>query len=197
MYDDLADDDTEVVFRDVVFLMLAAFVAIVILLLAHINPPTKTETTDKNPGNLMIEIRWPDDIDVDVDLWVMSPGDKPVGYKRKNGKVFDLLRDDLGRSSDITKLNYEFAYSRGAPEGEYVINVHMYNRKNHPDPVDIYVSVAIDSPITRKIVKILDKPVVLSKQSEELTVSRFRLDDKARLITGSINDLPMKLRGVQ
>lgn len=196
MYDDLTDD-SETVFRDVITLLMAGFMVIVFILLPHINPPTKTETTDKNPGNIMIEIRWPDDIDVDVDLWVKSPGDSPVGYKRKNGKVFDLLRDDLGRSVDITRLNYEFAYSRGAPAGEYVVNVHMYNNKNHLQPVDIAVAVSISDQSTKKITKILNKPVTLSKQGEELTVARFSLDDKSMLIHGSINDLPMKLRGVQ
>jgi hypothetical protein len=58
-----------------------------------------------------------DKLDADVDLWVEAPGDRPVGYSNKSGQIFSLLRDDLGKSQDITDFNYEIAYSRGMPAG--------------------------------------------------------------------------------
>jgi hypothetical protein len=70
----------------------------------------------------------------------------PVGYSNKSGKVFDLLRDDLGMAQDMTDSNHEVAYSRGAPAGEYVVNVHMYRGVNvtYPIPVKVIVMVKRD-----------------------------------------------------
>ncbi len=98
---DPASDDDGTVFRDVIMLALLGFVTIVILLLPHINPPTKDKITALPPGNIVVEVRWPDKIDADVDLWVQAPGDRPVGYSNRGGQVFNLLRDDLGHSGDL------------------------------------------------------------------------------------------------
>ena len=68
------DDAAATVFRDVVLLALAGFVAIVLLLLPHINPPgTAADSTDEPPGNVIVELFWDDDRDVDLDLWVAIP----------------------------------------------------------------------------------------------------------------------------
>ena len=65
-------DSTSTVFRDIIFLALAGFVAVVILLLPHINPPKNDEQKDiPPPGNMMVEMFWTDDYDIDVDLWVI------------------------------------------------------------------------------------------------------------------------------
>jgi hypothetical protein len=101
------EDAADTVFRDVVMLALAGFVVLVIMLLPHLNPPgAKTADDTTPPGNVIVEVRWPDEIDADVDLWVQAPGDIPVGYSNKGGAVFNLLRDDLGKRADVTGLNY-------------------------------------------------------------------------------------------
>jgi hypothetical protein len=98
-----------------------------VLMMTVVNPPNNASETDniQAPGNVIIEAQWADKLDADVDLWVQAPGNVPVGYSNKSGEVFNLLRDDLGKVHDITDLNYEVAYSRGTPGGEYVVNVHM------------------------------------------------------------------------
>jgi hypothetical protein len=113
--DSLDADSSDTVFRDVIMLALAGFVAIVILLLPHINPPGKEVKTATPPANVIVEIRWPETLYTDVDLWVQGPKDKPVGYSNQGGLIFNLLRDDLGHRDDISKVNYEVAYSRGRP----------------------------------------------------------------------------------
>jgi hypothetical protein len=159
----LDEDDGGTVFRDVIMLALAGFVAMVILLLPHLNPPGQAaEQTTEPPGNVIVELRWPDELDSDVDLWVEAPGDTPVGYSNKGGAIFNLLRDDLGKRADATGLNYEVSYSRGIPEGEYTVNVHLYRNAANvfPIPVTVVTSVktspkesarqpAADSPDTR------------------------------------------------
>jgi len=192
---DLFDEDSgTTVFRDVIMLALAGFVTLVMLLLPHINPEAKAEDTDQAPGNMIVELRWPDELNVDVDLWVEAPGDKAVGYTRKGGKVFDLLRDDLGASTDLTGLNYEFAYSRGAPSGDYTVNVHLYRNKPRVYPVPVTVSVSLKTPTSRTTRQILATELELTTINQEQTVFRFSLDDKSELVTGSVHDLPKKIR---
>ncbi|MFK7853139.1 MAG: hypothetical protein AB8B79_03455 [Granulosicoccus sp.] len=184
-------------FRDVIMLALAGFVTLVMLLLPHIHPEAVATDTAQAPGNMIVELRWPDDVDADIDLWVQAPGDVPVGYSNKGGKVFDLLRDDLGLNADITGLNYEFAYSRGAPAGEYAVNVHYYRNKSGKSSIPISVSASIKNPTDISTKQIVAKQSELFKQGEEATIFRFKLNEKGRLVTGSVHDLPKKLRGAK
>ena len=185
----------DTVFRDVIFLALAGFVAVVIMLLPHLNPPAKAESEVASPGNVIVEIRWPDQLNADVDLWVQAPGDVPVGYSNKGGRVFNLLRDDLGNQADATKLNYEMSYSRGIPNGEYTVNLHFYRNRSDqwPMPVDVVVSVKPD--VVSSARQILKTSIKLKTEGEEVTAFRFALDEKGELQSGSVHDLPKPLRG--
>lgn len=192
---DLFDEESgTTVFRDIIMLALAGFVTLVMLLLPHIHPEAVAEDTDQAPGNMIIELRWPDELNADVDLWVQAPGDKPVGYLHKGGQVFDLLRDDLGKGSDLTALNYEFAYSRGAPAGEYIINVHLYRNKDNVFPVPATVAVSLKTAGSRAAKEILASNISLNRAGQETTVFRFKLDEDSKFIANSVHDLPKPLR---
>lgn len=192
---DLFDEEsTSTLFRDVIMLALAGFVTLVMLLLPHVNPKAVAEESSKSPGNLTVELRWPDDINADVDLWVEAPGDVPVGYSNKGGQIFNLLRDDLGDTADLTGLNYEFTYSRGVPEGEYAINVHLYRNPTGVYPIPATVVVSLKRPGFKSAKQILVSKLELTHQGEESTVFRFNLDQKANLVAGSVHNLPKKLR---
>lgn len=194
----LGDDDTGTVFRDTIMLALAGFVAIVILVLPFINPEAKqTEDGDRAPGNVVIEIQWPDGLDADVDLWVQAPGDKPVGYSNKGGDSFNLLRDDLGKISDVTDLNYEIAYSRGIAAGEYTVNVHMYRSGGATFPVAVKVVASVKSAPDESTRQLLTTTVLLRKENEEITAFRFRLDGDGNLQRGSVHSLQKPLRSAK
>ncbi len=190
----LEEDDSDTVFRDVIFLALAGFIAIVILLLPHLNPPAKAEDEAPSPGNVIVEIRWPDDFNTDVDLWVEAPGDVPVGYSNKGGKIFNLLRDDLGLHADFSGLNYEVSYSRGVPEGDYTVNLHLYRDLSGRLPVPVTVVVSIKKSPDQAAKQVLATQMVLKNEGEELTAFRFKLDHLGRVVRGSVHDLPKALR---
>lgn len=186
--DYLDDDSTGTVFRDVILLALIGFVAMVIMLLPHISPKKKETEDHKAPGNLIVEMHWPSDIPYDVDLWVKAPKEVPVGFWNQGAKIFNLLRDDLGAEGDATEENYEVSYSRGIPPGEYVANVHMYGRLKPGQSVPVKVVISVKQPglDTRQI---LQTTVQLERHNQEETAFRFRLDNDADLVPGSVSTL--------
>ncbi len=193
--DHFDEDDAGTVFRDVITLALCGFVAVVILLLPHINPKAEQAAAGvTSPGNVMIEVRWPDHLDADVDLWVQAPGDVPVGYSNKSGVIFNLLRDDLGRNADPTKLNYEVAYSRGIPPGEYAVNLHFYRNKSKVSPVPVTVVTSVKRPDGENARQVLSTTVNLDREGVETTVYRFKLSEDGELQSGTVHSLPVPLR---
>ena len=194
-FDPFEEDASGTVFRDVVMLALVGFVAIVVMLLPHLNPPgAKTADNMTPPGNVIVEIRWPDEIDADVALGVQAPGDVPVGYSNKGGAVFNLLRDDLGNRVDVTGLNYETSYSRGIQPGEYTVNLHLYRNPSgvFPVPVTVVTSVKRNAKDTAR--QLLASDVLLVGEGEEVTVYRFDLSEEGNLLAGSVHSLHKALR---
>ena len=194
--DPFEDEDAGgTVFRDVIMLGLAGFVAMVVLLLPHIHPPgAKAELNAEPPGNVMVEVRWPDEIDADVDLWVQAPGDVPVGYSNKGGAVFNLLRDDLGRRADATGLNYETSYSRGIVPGEYTVNLHLYRNASKTYPLPVTVVASVKPEVDASARQLLASKVLLTREGEEVTVYRFRLTETGDLVADSVHSLQKDLR---
>jgi hypothetical protein len=189
------DHDNGTVFRDVITLALCGFVAIVVLLLPHLNPPAQANVVESiaAPGNVIVEIRWPEGHDADVDLWVQAPGDVPVGYSNKGGAIFNLLRDDLGRVGDPTNQNYEISFSRGLPPGEYTANAHLY-RNPSGRPVEVTMAVSSKANAQSSARPLLSTKLTLRREGEELTGFRFTLDENGRLQTGSVHNLHKPLR---
>src|ERR671918_1938201 len=193
--DPFEDDAGGTVFRDVVMLALVGFVALVIMLLPHLNPPgAKTADDTTPPGNVIVEVRWPDEIDADVDLWVEAPGDVPVGYSNKGGATFNLLRDDLGKRADATGLNYEVSYSRGIPAGEYTVNVHLYRNASNVFPIQVTVVASVKRSPKESARQLLASKIELIREGEEVTVYRFRLSEDGSLVPGSVHSLQRNLR---
>ena len=176
---------------DVLANALLGFVCLVILILPHLNPPT-AQADSHPPGNVIVEIRWPDGVDADVDLWVQAPGDVPVGYSNKGGRVFNLLRDDLGAGQAHDATNYEVTYSRGVPAGEWVVTVHAYSTRV-PYPVEVEVVVSVKRNPVDSAVKLFTRKVVLLRDGQELTVARFKLNEQGGMV-GEPHDLPKMLR---
>lgn len=192
--DFIDDDQTDTVFRDLIMLTLAGFVVMVFLLLPHINPKAQASGEIKSPGNLIVEARWADGIDTDVDLWVQAPSDLPVGYSNQSASLFNLLRDDLGQVNDTSTLNYEVAYSRGIPEGKYAVNLHLYSNRSNEFPVNVEVTVSLKPSPHESARKLLTRTIELNSRGSETTVFRFEVNDKAKLIKESVHDMPIELR---
>lgn len=190
--DEFDEDTTGTVFRDVLMLALIGFVAMVIVILPHITESKQKEEEHRSPGNIVVEIHWPNDLPVDVDLWVQGPNDVPVGFFNENSELFNLLRDDLGSEGDATELNYEVSYSRGIKAGEYIVNVHMYG----PVPSGLVVPVTVVVSVRQKydtLRQILKTSIDLERRNQEETAFRFTLTENGDLIPGSVTTLRRRL----
>ena len=186
---------SDTVFRDFTLLMVLGFVAMVIWLLPHVNPPA-SQSDAEPPGNVIIAITWPEG-DTDIDLWVTGPGEMaPVGYSNKGGVLFNLLRDDLGRLPDATALNYENAYSRGVVKGEYIVNVHCYRCAVVPQQVDVEASIN-DGTSGKGSRMIATTSLQLAANGQERTALRFRLDAAGKLVADSLNSVFRPLRSAK
>ena len=190
--EDFEEESSGTIFRDVIMLALIGFVAMVVMLLPHLRKSEVEAQDHKAPGNVIVELHWPNELAVDVDLWVMGPNSTPVGFWNLGNRVFNLLRDDLGIEGDATNLNYEVAYSRGIHAGEYIVNVHMYG----PVPPGVIVPATIVVSVRRELEQtqqILKTKVDLKRRNQEETAFRFRLTGKGELVQDSVTTLRRRL----
>ena len=171
--------------QDVYLAMLIGLVGIIMSLLAYINPAAEADPVEQ-PGQLVATAVWPAG-SIDVDLWLSSPQDEAVGFSNKSGKVWALLRDDLGTANDPTPMNVEFASTRGLPDGEYAINVRCYGCAGKvPVTVNVEVRLAEGGLVWRG-------PVELVRDKDEKTAIRFRVAD-GKIVPGSESHVFKQMR---
>lgn len=182
-----------------------AFMILALMSLPFVQPVQKKDEAKKeevkSAGDMMVEIHWTDKVDIDIDLWGKAPDDeRPVGYSNRAGKIFNLLRDDLGKSSDSTDRNFEMLYARGLPSGEYVINLHYYKNKEGPTPevpVEVIISAKSggnDMYGGGSMRPIITRKAILREEGEEITVVRFTIKEDGELDQSSVNDFFEELR---
>ena len=159
-------------FRDLLFALVAVF--FLFFLVPH-KPDEATESLGEiSPqGELIIEITWPP-VDVDIDTWVQSPGENPVGYSNKGSRNCNLLRDDLGTSPriDPLPLNFERAICRKLTPGEWLVGVHYYGASEYVN------NIKVDAVIKRfdkrdSAMVVVSKTVFLEYNGSEATILHF------------------------
>lgn len=151
----------------------------------NIDPP--------NQGVLRVELFWADDQNIDLDLWVKGPVGTAVGYSNLGGPLWNLLRDDLGTTADVSGRNMEIAYTRGIWDGEYIVNAHLYNLKSGKLPVPIRVVVAFKPDEKTPSQELFFTNQELRASGHELTLFRFFVKD-GKVDTASLSSLQKKIR---
>tara|TARA_Y100000296_G_C5162906_1_gene252885 strand:+ start:1043 stop:1591 length:549 start_codon:yes stop_codon:yes gene_type:complete len=157
-----------------------------ILALLLINPVTKQSEVERK-AEYIIVLEWDKESTDDVDLWVQNPLKKHVAFKNKVVGLMHLDKDDLGSVNDtvvlpdgtkqVILLNREVVTLRGWHEGEYIINIHMYNKRT-----------TVPTNVTVQMIKInpyqilFEENVVLSTKGEEITIRRITLDRLGNII---------------
>jgi len=185
-----------IAFLDVIFNLFLGFVVLFILALIHINPPVKQENIKKK-AEVLIILEWPKNSSHDVDLWIKDPHDEVVWWEEQEIPGVFLARDDLGQINDTiympdgTKkfilLNQEVLSIRTLVPGEYVVNIHMYNKRTSSETEK-------EVPITTELIKvnpykILDKRnQILKFTNDEITAFRFTVTEDGKI--GNISYIP-------
>lgn len=163
------------------------------MVLLMVNPKAEESKEIINPpGNIIVTATWPEG-ESDVDLWIKGPTDEvPVGYSNKNSTLFDLLRDDLGEESDGSLgINYENAYAKGMPDGEYIVNIHAFGVKVFP--LGVSVEIAVRPTYNRPTQVVALEKVRITYPGQEITIIRFKVKD-GHVDLGSIHKTPIQLR---
>lgn len=187
-------------FRDLTSAIIGLLLVLIALLMIHVNTAAKATNaeTERSSGSLRVEIIWPPEMNVDIDLWCKAPGDVPVGYSNKGGLIFNLVRDDLGAFNDLSGINYEVMYARGAPAGEYICNVHWYSNSAGAKEVPVRMIITYSNPSNSATSdKIIDISAVLIEQGEELTMARWKIDTDQKIVPGSLNAVQYPLRSAR
>lgn len=173
---------------------LLMFATLFMVLLFIIGKETKQgkETDPPNQGTLCAESFWPDQQNADVDLWTDGPIGKPVGYSNLGGELWNLQRDDLGTEEDASGKNMEISCTRGIVDGEYIINLQLYNLKaaggkwldgegqwrdavGGKTPLPVRVIVRFKKTRTSRPEEIAAISATLRAPGEEITVIRFKV----------------------
>lgn len=183
-------------FLDLLFNTLVGFVFLFIISFLLINPSIK-KADIKTKAEFVISVTWDDNSIDDVDTWLQDPVGNVLHFRQKDIGMAHLDRDDLGTINDVIILddgsrveyphNQELTTIRGFIRGEWVLNVHMYNKR---DTKPTLVEVRIDK-LNPKVETIFYKKIVMKREWEEITVSRFVMTNEGDIINW--DDLPKAL----
>ncbi|MGD9080078.1 MAG: hypothetical protein PVG96_12090 [Desulfobacterales bacterium] len=183
-------------FLDLLFNTLVGFVFLFIISFLLINPSIKKADIETK-AEFVITVTWDDNSIDDVDTWLQDPVGNVLHFNQKDVGLAHLDRDDLGTLNDTIILddgrqivynhNQELTTIRGFLTGEWVLNVHMYNKRNSNPTL---VEVRIDK-LNPKVETIFYKKIVMKRKWEEITVTRFVMTNEGDII--SWDDLPKRL----
>ena len=185
-----------VFFIDVMMNGLAAFIGLFVLAFLLINQKEDDQAIPTD-GKYLITVNWDGKSKDDVDTYVMDPVGNVVYFNSREKGLMHLERDDRGEINDsdtdsngesITVLrNEERVVIRGVVSGEYLVNVHMYRKRDQ-------------GPTTAKITliklvghdeQILEKERILEFEGDEETAFRFTLNANEQVV--DTNELPRSL----
>ncbi len=183
-------------FLDLLFNTLVGFVFLFIIAFLLINPSIK-KADIKTKAEFVITVTWSDDSQDDVDTWLQDPLGNVLHFRQRDVGLAHLDRDDLGKINDTIILddgrrveyahNQELTTIRGFLTGEWVLNVHMYNKR---DANPTLVEVRIDK-LNPKVETVFYKKIVMKSRWEEITVTRFVMTNQGDIIDW--DDLPKTL----
>ncbi len=194
-------------FLDILFNTLVGFVLLFIIAFLLISPVKKKKEIEQK-AEYVITVTWPGELSDDVDSWLEDPTGKVMYFRKREVGLMHLDRDDLGLGNDsyyddtgskkYLYRNKEVASLRGFRPGEYLINIHVYNRK--PDRYN-----KMNEPLvaTATLIKlnpykeIMSSSVDIKKRGQEFSMIRFTLDVDGEVEKAEKPLLAEKLIGTQ
>lgn len=195
--------DFRTAYIDLLLNILTGIIFLFVLTSLLIQPiKEKTDPGLKKNAEYIINVRWNNEIDCDVDIWVQDPLGNIASFKKKEAGIMYIERDDIGIQGDVIKDdngnvisqvvdNSETWILRGLIPGKFTVNLHAYAcRKGKEissafEALKLYYQIgeAINLPVTVELIKVnpnyqvLKTDIVtLTKVWGEITVFNFELN---------------------
>lgn len=174
---------------DLFAILACVFVLVIWKLLPWVNDPSQAaKEQTKSEGKLTIELEWQAGKPTDIDLWVQSPGDPPVGYSNKGWINCNLLRDDVGLTGDPFPGNHEMTVCRKIKPGLWVVNVHHYGGQDLSD-TEAWVVIRRITPGGNS--KVVFQAASNLRHGQEDTIAQFTVTPEGEII--NVNRLKKSL----
>lgn len=136
---------------------------------------TSSRPQVKTYGSYAVVMTWPNDGN-DVDLYVRDPGGNIAFFARAQIAEMQLEHDDLGTAASgygKGKLEVERTVIRTATPGQWVVDAHLYRRRDGSGAIPVTVSLW-DLRAEDHVVK--TRRVFLRGTGDEKTPFRFTVD---------------------
>ena len=183
-------------FLDLLFNLLLGYAFLFVISFLLIQPILKKAEVHTQ-AEFIITVTWPLNNSDDVDTWLEDPLGNLVWFSQKEAGLSHLDRDDLGSGNDTIYLadgsvikypyNQEILTIRGFIGGEWILNVHMYAKRETAPTV---AKVTIDK-LNPNLKPVLIKDILLEQRGDEVTVARFEMSANGDIL--SLNDMPKGL----
>tara|TARA_Y100000592_G_C5466897_1_gene317251 strand:+ start:1538 stop:2233 length:696 start_codon:yes stop_codon:yes gene_type:complete len=182
---------SNVAFTDLLFNIVVGLAFLFLLAFILMNPIAKEKDIEEK-SDFIIIMEWDDESGDDLDLWVRNPNGGILSFRNRGIGFMHLDRDDLGLANDKIKTadgkfkyvlrNKEVVSLRGYQTGEYLVNVHVYNKKGWLDKKYRDSSVKVQLIKLNPYEEITEATFVASKKGQEFTAFKFTLDDKGKVL---------------
>jgi hypothetical protein len=182
-------------FIDVLFCCLLMLVAILFLL------KTEEEKIKTRPPNVLYEVvlTWNGESEDDLDIYVQAASGHVVSFNNREGgqgSLISLDHDALGKRRNnslaegaegtVVAFNEEIVSFRGVTEGENIVTVHVYSKRDK-EPIKATIKLIKIKPFK----EIITKERIFESTGQEKIAFRFTTDKDGVIL--DINELPANL----
>ena len=182
---------SNVAFTDLLFNIVVGLAFLFLLAFILMNPIAKEKDVEEK-SDFIIIMEWDDESGDDLDLWVRDPNGGILSFRNRGVGFMHLDRDDLGLSNDKIKTadgkvkyvlrNKEVVSLRGYQSGQYLVNVHVYNKKGWLDKKYRDSTVKVQLIKLNPYEEITEATFIASRKGEEFTAFKFTLDDEGEVV---------------
>ena len=182
---------SNVAFTDLLFNIVVGLAFLFLLAFILMNPIAKEKDVEEK-SDFIIVLTWDDESGDDIDLWVRDPLGHILSFRNRGVGMMHLDRDDLGLSNDKVKgpdgkvvyvyRNKEVVSLRGYSKGEYLVNVHVYNKKLWKDGKMHRSNIKVELIKLNPYAEVTQAEFVGIGRGQEFTAFHFTLDDEGNVI---------------
>jgi hypothetical protein len=162
---------------------------------------TEEEKTKMRPPNVLYKVilTWDGNSEDDLDVYVQAASGHRVSFNNREGgegSLISLDHDALGKRRNnsleegtegvVVPFNEEVVSFRGITEGENIVTVHAYLKRDE-DSTKATIKLIKIKPFREIVVKEME----FTATGEEKTAFRFKTDKEGKIL--EVNELPANL----